>query len=135
MRISTKIDWSYFSRFMTKKTKRVILIIAMIIIYTIYDRIEWIHHNQMRTDDNFWATWSWVIAIPAGLWWLWAEVKRKHSQQFVAGLLFLFLGPVLAMGTELRNLSTFSETERWEMLVCMIIGVAAFAGYIKAKVF
>lgn len=132
MRIATSINWSYFSRFMTPKTKRIALIIAMVILYTVYDRIEWIHHNQMRTD-NFWITWSWVIAIPAALWWLWAEYRDKVLYQAFAIIVFLFIGPVLSMSSEVRNIHIFSELERNVMLLCIIMGGCLFFLYMKNK--
>lgn len=138
MRIATSIDRTmirqFFTGFFTSK-KTVILLIVMFASYAIYDFIEWQHYSHLRGDDKFFVHWGWAITTPMAIWWLWAEVKRKYSQQFAAGLLFLFLGPALAMGTELRNLSTFSATERWEMLACMFVGGISFFVYIRAKWF
>jgi|GEM_PF-5399915 len=134
MKIGTSIDWSYFSRFLTEKTKRIMFIMAMIILYVIYDCIEWAHHSQMRID-NFWTTWSWILAIPTGLLWIYGELKNNISKQIIGCLLFIFLGPVLSMGVELRNIHIFSPFERMEMLVCTIVGLTLFALYIRSKLY
>lgn len=104
----------------------------MIILYLIYDRIEWVHHNQMRTD-NFWITWSWVVAMPAALWWLWAEYTEKVLYQAFAIIVFLFIGPVLSMSSEVRNIHIFSDFERIMMLLCVVIGFCLFFLYMRNK--
>lgn len=133
MRISTSIDWSFFNSFLTQKRKRITLIMSMIILYALYDFIEWSHHTQMRIDDDFWSTWSWLVAIPVGIVWLWGEWKDNYWHQIIGAILFLFIGPILSMGSELRNIHIFSSTERNEMLLCIIVGLVLFALYIRSK--
>lgn len=132
MRIATSIDWSFLTRFLTKKTKRITLIVAMIVLYVMYSSIEWSHHNQMQTDD-FWVTWSWVLAVPAGICWLWGEWKENYWHQILGAILFVFLGPVLSMGSELRNIHIFSEFERNIMLLCLVSGLVFMLFYMKNK--
>lgn len=139
MRIATSIDWTmiqqFFTGFFTSKKICIISLMTLFATYFTYDNIEWSHHSQMPgVQDDFLTHWGWIVTIPAAIWWLWAETTKKHFQQIAAGLLFLFLGPVLAMGVELRNLHIFSIVERWEMLVCIFVGVASFFAYIRAKI-
>lgn len=128
MRIATTIQWRSL---IPKKTT--VLLFMMLISYTVYDYLEYRHYYQMRGDDSLFAHWSWILSLLVGVWWLWAEINNKYSQQFGAGILFVFLGPALSMGIELRNLQAFSGTERWEMVVCMLVGVVSFVGYMKNK--
>lgn len=134
MHIATSIDWSFFNPFLTEKRKQKVLLTMMIVLYILYENIEFEHHAQMRGDDNFWTTWSWIVVAPSALWWLWAEYKDKVWHLLPAGLVFLFTGPILSMGSEIRNIHIFSGSERNQMLLCIITGSIIFALYIRSKV-
>lgn len=129
MRIATTINLSVL---FTEKRKRILYIITMVGLYGLYESIEFDHHDQMLQDDNFWTTCGWIVAIPGAIYWLWGEQTKNHWGKFLGPVLFLFAGPVLAMGSELRNLHIFTTNERWKMFACMILGIMFFILYVRS---